>query len=72
MRYSRFYFLKYYTGKFYFYTKMIKPMLKSLKFSNYGKKIYDNLTIHYGEYFGLSKKNQSFNKSTNKELKNYK
>lgn len=30
---------------------MIKKVCKSLKQTNYGKKIYDNLMSNYGEYF---------------------
>ena len=33
----------------------IKKITKSLKQTNYGKKIYDNLMANYGEYLNVNK-----------------
>ncbi len=46
---------------------MIKPAIKNLKQSHFGKKIYDNLVYNYGEYFqNQSNKNGSFTKKSEK------
>jgi hypothetical protein len=38
-------------NKFLEIIEMIKKVLKNMKQTNYGKKIYDNLMVNYGEYF---------------------
>ena len=48
--------------------QMIKPCLKTLKISTYGKKIYDNLIFQYGDYLFPEnpKRNSSFDKFDDK------
>lgn len=48
--------------------QLIKPRLKSLKYSSQGKKIYDTLVYNYGEYlcYNNEKRNSSFQKSSAK------
>ena len=38
-------------NKFYEIIEMIKKVMKNMKQTNYGKKIYDNLMTNFGEYF---------------------
>lgn len=45
---------------------MIKKVCKSLKFTNYGKKIYENLMKNYGEYLNNLKTHKNSVRSTKK------
>ena len=38
---------------------MIKPTIKTLKQTHFGKKIYDNLITNYGEYFNKKNVNKT-------------
>jgi hypothetical protein len=55
-------------NKFLEIMEMIKKVLKSMKQTNYGKKIYDNLMINYGEYFTAKPNVQKTKKKINTSL----
>lgn len=46
---------------------MIKPVIKNLKQTHFGKKIFDNLVLYYGDYFqNKATKNLTFSKKAGK------
>jgi hypothetical protein len=49
--------------KFLEIIELIKKTIKSLKQTNYGKKIYDNLMANYGDYFNQNQPQTSKNKN---------
>jgi hypothetical protein len=56
-------------SKFLEIIEMIKKVLKTMKQTNYGKKIYDNLMANYGEYFNTSNNKPNINTSSSKAVK---
>jgi hypothetical protein len=65
-------------SKFLEIIEMIKKVLKNMKQTSYGKKIYDNLMANYGQYLSttnVGKNTNAINKSNNnnsyvKKIKN--
>lgn len=56
--------------KFMEIIESIKKNIKSLKQSNTGRKIYENLMMNYGEYFNVNKQKVKKNSITNRKTNN--